>query len=107
MRLSTRPPTYVPPRRSPSRRSHERAGPSQARIAPPPGESAQRQGGSMSAPRHASPLARHVAAARKPVKAAEQLADEILGFIVEGGLLPGTRLAPERQMLADTGRARR
>jgi DNA-binding FadR family transcriptional regulator len=56
--------------------------------------------------RDVSPLARHVAAARKPVKAARQLADEILGYIVDRGLLPGTRLAPERQMLADTGRAR-
>jgi len=53
-----------------------------------------------------SALARHVATARKPKKAAEQLADEILGYIVEGGLAPGARLAPERQMLADTGRAR-
>jgi DNA-binding FadR family transcriptional regulator len=56
--------------------------------------------------RESSPLARHVAAARKPKKAAEQLADEILGYIIEQGLAPGTRLAPERQMLADTGRAR-
>lgn len=56
--------------------------------------------------RPASPLARHVAASRKPVKAAEQLADEILTYIVDRGLAPGTRLAPERQMLADTGRAR-
>lgn len=56
--------------------------------------------------RQASPLARHVAAARKPMKAAEQLADEILGYIVDNALAPGTRLAPERQMLADTGRAR-
>jgi DNA-binding FadR family transcriptional regulator len=56
--------------------------------------------------REASPLARHVAAARKPPKAAEQLADEILTYIVDRGLQPGTRLAPERQMLADTGRAR-
>ena len=54
----------------------------------------------------ASPLARHVAAARKPRKAAAQLADEILTYIVDRGLAPGTRLAPERQMLADTGRAR-
>ena len=53
-----------------------------------------------------TPLARHVAAARKPMKAAEQLAGEILGYIVDNGLQPGTRLAPERQMLADTGRAR-
>jgi len=60
----------------------------------------------VSARRAASPLARHVAAARKPKKAAEQLADEIMGYIVERGLPPGTRLAPERQMLADTGRAR-
>jgi DNA-binding FadR family transcriptional regulator len=56
--------------------------------------------------RDASPLARHVAASRKPKKAAEQLADEILDYIVEHGLAPGTRLAPERQMQADTGRAR-
>jgi DNA-binding FadR family transcriptional regulator len=42
---------------------------------------------------------------REP-KVAEQLADEILGHIVARGLAPGTRLAPERQMLADTGRAR-
>jgi len=56
--------------------------------------------------REVSPLARHVAAARRPKKAAEQLADEILGYIVDRGLAPGTRLAPERQMLADTGRAR-
>jgi DNA-binding FadR family transcriptional regulator len=40
------------------------------------------------------------------MKASEQLADEILGYIVDRGLQPGTRLAPERQMLADTGRAR-
>ena len=57
-------------------------------------------------PRRLSPLARHVAATRKPAKAAEQLADEILGYIVARGLAPGTPLAPERQMLADTGRAR-
>ena len=30
--------------------THERAGPSQARIAPPRGDGAQRQGGAMSAP---------------------------------------------------------
>ena len=60
----------------------------------------------MSPARTLSPLARHVATARKPAKAAEQLADEILGYIVDRGLEPGTRLAPERQMLADTGRAR-
>jgi len=60
----------------------------------------------VTARREATPLARHVAAARKPKKAAEQLADEILGYIVDRGLAPGTRLAPERQMLADTGRAR-
>jgi DNA-binding FadR family transcriptional regulator len=40
------------------------------------------------------------------MKASEQLADEILGYIVDQALPPGTRLAPERQMLADTGRAR-
>ena len=57
-------------------------------------------------PREVSPLARHVAAVRRPMKASEQLADEILGYIVDQGLPPGTRLAPERQMLADTGRAR-
>ena len=56
--------------------------------------------------RRATPLARHVADARKPPKAAAQLADELLGYIVDHGLQPGTRLAPERQMLADTGRAR-
>src|SRR4029453_18588571 len=60
---------------------------------------------SVTSSRHATPLALHVAAARKPVKAAEQLADEILGFIVDGGLVPGTRLAPERQMLAAPARA--
>jgi DNA-binding FadR family transcriptional regulator len=60
----------------------------------------------VSPPRDASPLARHVAAARRPPKAAEQLADEILDYIVDHGIAPGTRLAPERQMLADTGRAR-
>jgi len=60
----------------------------------------------VSPPRDASPLARHVAAARRPPKAAEQLADEILDYIVDHGVAPGTRLAPERQMLADTGRAR-
>ena len=47
-----------------------------------------------------------MAAARRPPKAAEQLADEILDYIVDHGIAPGTRLAPERQMLADTGRAR-
>ena len=60
----------------------------------------------MTTRREATPLARHVAASRKPKKAAEQLADEILAYIVDHGLPPGTRLAPERQMLADTGRAR-
>jgi len=60
----------------------------------------------MTAKRDPTPLARHVAATRKPKKAAEQLADEILGYIVDRKLVPGTRLAPERQMLADTGRAR-
>ena len=60
----------------------------------------------MSAAHAASPLARHVAAARRPPKAAERLADEILDYIVDRGIAPGTRLAPERQMLADTGRAR-
>ena len=40
------------------------------------------------------------------MKAAQQLADDILRSIVERGLAPGTRIAPERQMLADTGRAR-
>jgi len=60
----------------------------------------------VSPPRDASPLARHVAAARRPPKAAEQLADEILDYIVDHGIAPGTRLAPERQMLLDTGRAR-
>ena len=60
----------------------------------------------MTAPRDVTPLARHVAAARKPAKAAEQLADEILDYIVDHALAPGTRLAPERQMLVDTGRAR-
>jgi DNA-binding FadR family transcriptional regulator len=54
----------------------------------------------------ASPLARHVAASRKPKKASGQLADELLAYIVDNALAPGTRLAPERQMLADTGRAR-
>jgi len=53
-----------------------------------------------------SPLARHVAAADKRPKAAAQLADDILTYIVDNGLAPGTRLAPERQMLAETGRAR-
>ena len=56
--------------------------------------------------RQASPVARADATARRPVKAAEQLAGEILAYIVDRGLRPGTRLAPERQMLADTGRAR-
>jgi len=60
----------------------------------------------MTARRDPTPLARHVAAARRPKKASEQLADEILGYIVDRNLAPGTRLAPERQMLADTGRAR-
>jgi len=60
----------------------------------------------VTARRDASPLARHVAATRKPKKASEQLADEILDYIVDHNLAPGTRLAPERQMLADTGRAR-
>src|SRR6185503_5314420 len=46
------------------------------------------------------------AVSRKPPKAAEQLAEQILRHIVEHGLQPGTRLAPERKMLADTGRAR-
>ena len=60
----------------------------------------------MSRTRDATPLARHLAAARRPPKAAEQLADEILDYIVDHGVAPGTRLAPERQMLVDTGRAR-
>ena len=44
--------------------------------------------------------------ARKPPKAAAKLADQILSSIVERKLPPGTRIAAERQMLADTGRAR-
>jgi DNA-binding FadR family transcriptional regulator len=56
--------------------------------------------------REATPLARHVAASRKPKKAAELLADELVAYIVDHAVPPGTRLAPERQMLADTGRAR-
>jgi DNA-binding FadR family transcriptional regulator len=60
----------------------------------------------VSRPREATPLARHLAAARRPPKASEQLADEILDYIVDHGIAPGTRLAPERQMLLDTGRAR-
>ncbi len=51
-------------------------------------------------------MARHFATSRKPRKAAETLAQEIMDFILENGLAAGTRLAPERQMLADTGRAR-
>ena len=53
-----------------------------------------------------SALAKHFAASRKPVKAAETLARVIFDFIIENGIGAGTRLAPERQMLADTGRAR-
>ena len=60
----------------------------------------------MSPPRDVSPLARHVAAARKPAKAAEQLADEILGYIVDAACNRARGSRPERQMLADTGRAR-
>ena len=60
----------------------------------------------MSVRREATPLARHVAASRKPKKAAELLADELVAYIVDHAVPPGTRLAPERQMLADTGRAR-
>jgi hypothetical protein len=37
----------------------------------------------MTARRDPTPLARHVAAARRPKKASEQLADEILGYIVD------------------------
>ena len=53
-----------------------------------------------------SALAQHLAASRRPVKAAEKLARELFDFIIENGIVAGTRLAPERQMLADTGRAR-
>jgi DNA-binding FadR family transcriptional regulator len=53
-----------------------------------------------------SAMAKHFAASRRPVKAAETLAREIFDFIIENGIAAGTRLAPERQMLADTGRAR-
>jgi len=67
---------------------------------------AQHESSPGNSPPRASPLARHVAAVRKPAKAAKQLADEILGYIVDRGLPPGTRLAPERQMQADTGRGR-
>ena len=49
---------------------------------------------------------RRAAPVQKRPKAAEQLADEILAYIVDYRLEPGTRLAPERQMLAETGRAR-
>jgi DNA-binding FadR family transcriptional regulator len=56
--------------------------------------------------RTAPAFALHVAAGRKAPKAAEQLADDILMYIVDHALQPGTRLAPERQMLAATGRAR-
>jgi DNA-binding FadR family transcriptional regulator len=53
-----------------------------------------------------SAMARHFATSRKPRKAAETLAQEIMDFILENGLVAGTRLAPERQLLADTGRSR-
>ena len=44
--------------------------------------------------------------ARKPMKASEVLARDIVHYIVENDLPAGTRLASEKQMLAETGRAR-
>jgi GntR family transcriptional regulator, transcriptional repressor for pyruvate dehydrogenase complex len=45
-------------------------------------------------------------AKRKPLKAAEALARDIVDHIVERNLPEGTRLSPEREMLVETGRAR-
>ena len=43
---------------------------------------------------------------RKPLKAAEALARDIVDHIIERDLPEGTRLSPEREMLVETGRAR-
>jgi DNA-binding FadR family transcriptional regulator len=51
-------------------------------------------------------MARHQFARRRPVKVAETLAREIVDYIVDENLQEGTRLPPEREMVADTGRAR-
>jgi DNA-binding FadR family transcriptional regulator len=46
------------------------------------------------------------ALARKPMKAGEALARDIVQFIVDNKLPEGTRLPAEKQMLQETGRAR-
>jgi DNA-binding FadR family transcriptional regulator len=51
-------------------------------------------------------IVRHKFARRKPLKVAEALARDIVDYIVDEDLQEGTRLPPEREMLADTGRAR-
>lgn len=43
---------------------------------------------------------------RKPVKAADQLVRQLVDYIIDSGLDEGTRLPPEREMVAETGRGR-
>lgn len=61
---------------------------------------------SMTKPRAAAAPRSKLQAKRKPLKAAEALARDIVDHIIERGLPEGTRLSPEREMLAETGRAR-
>lgn len=51
-------------------------------------------------------LSPSVARGRKPIKAGEALARDIVSFIIENDLPEGTRLAVEKDMLRSTGRAR-
>lgn len=45
-------------------------------------------------------------ARRKPVKAADQLVRQLVDYIIDERLEEGTRLPPEREMVAETGRGR-
>lgn len=45
-------------------------------------------------------------ARRKPIKAADQLVRQLVDYIIDERLEEGTRLPPEREMVAETGRGR-
>lgn len=42
----------------------------------------------------------------KPIKAADQLVRQLVDYIIDEGLEEGTRLPPEKEMVAETGRGR-
>ena len=78
-----------------------------ARVAPPPRVVASRKRGAppQAAPQRA-PAPVSLAKPRKPMKAGEALARDIVRFIIDNDLPAGTRLPVEKDMLQSTGRAR-